>query len=257
VVYQYVSPQIWAWKAGRRFKMANYLDELGVIFPFELECYKDTDLETAFVGHPFVRDLYSNPVAYDPDGPILLLPGSRKQAVSRIFPIMVKAVLAYRKAGGTRPCVCLYPENGLKNQLEEILSRSREESGFISLRHVDTGAMASVVLTSSGTMSLNCALAAIPGAIVYRAHPITAFFARKLLKVPYLGIANLVLGRTLFPEFLQGDAGPDALAAVITENLENPASMRPPFVEGAGELLSHLDNSNATTVVDRLTALHS
>ena len=76
-VYFYISPQIWAWKSGRRFKMAETLDSLGVIFPFELDCYKDTKLPVKFVGHPFVTEDHRAPVAYDRSAPVLLLPGSR------------------------------------------------------------------------------------------------------------------------------------------------------------------------------------
>jgi len=83
----YISPQVWAWKAKRRFKMAKLLDSLAVIFPFEVESFADTDLETIFVGHPFLGNEYDLPVHYDPDGPVLLLPGSRSAAVGRIAPV--------------------------------------------------------------------------------------------------------------------------------------------------------------------------
>lgn len=88
----YISPQIWAWKASRRFKMAELLDSLAVIFPFETKCYADTNLDTHFVGHPFLSDSYQPPVVYDTDGEILLLSGSREIAVSRIFPVMCGAL---------------------------------------------------------------------------------------------------------------------------------------------------------------------
>src|SRR5688500_12571733 len=85
----YISPQIWAWKAKRRFAMARNLDAMAVIFPFEPACYADTSLPTEFVGHPFVAPGYQRPVRYDPNGPVLLLPGSRTQAVRRIFPVLL------------------------------------------------------------------------------------------------------------------------------------------------------------------------
>ena len=83
IIY-YISPQIWAWKAGRRFTMARHLDALAVIFPFEVDCYADTGLPVDFVGHPFLTDGYSSSLYHDRSGPILLLPGSRRAAVSRI-----------------------------------------------------------------------------------------------------------------------------------------------------------------------------
>ncbi|HEY9153641.1 MAG TPA: lipid-A-disaccharide synthase, partial [Opitutaceae bacterium] len=93
----YISPQIWAWKGGRRFTMAKHLDALAVIFPFEIKSYADTSLPVSFVGHPFVADDYRSPVVYDPAGPVLLLPGSRKQAVSRIFPVMLAGYRAFQQ----------------------------------------------------------------------------------------------------------------------------------------------------------------
>jgi lipid-A-disaccharide synthase len=253
-VYQYVSPQIWAWKAGRRFKMAKVLDELGVIFPFELECYKDTDLAVEFVGHPFVREGYVNPLVYDPEGPFLLLPGSRRQAVSRIFPVMVQAIRHYRESGGQRPCVCLYPEAEIRSILESELERQSIPDELIRLQPVEEGTTASAVLTSSGTMSLNCALAGIPGAIVYRAHPLTVWMGRRLIQIEWLGIANLVLGREVYPEYLQGDACPERLAAVLEDCLRD-ATAREQHARAAAELSGHLSGTASTTVAQRVTRL--
>lgn len=253
-VYQYVSPQIWAWKARRRFKMARILDELGVIFPFEVDCYRDTDLPVRFVGHPFAREDADNPVRYDAGGPVLLLPGSRKQAVSRIFPVMVEAVKAFREYGQPRRCVCLYPGEDIHAILQAELARQEVDSDLIHLRSVDTGTTAAAVLTSSGTMSLNCALAGVPGAVVYRAHGLTAWLGQRLIQVEWLGIANLVLGRCVYPEFIQGMAEPQALARVLTKTLED-VSARAPFADAATELSARLNVDGATTVVERLEAL--
>ena len=87
----YISPQIWASRAARRFTMARNIDALAVIFPFEVETYADTGLRADFVGHPFVAPDYRPPVRYDSSGPVLLLPGSRRQAVARIFPRLLAA----------------------------------------------------------------------------------------------------------------------------------------------------------------------
>ncbi len=254
VVYQYVSPQIWAWKAKRRFKMAKVLDELGAIFPFELDCYKDTELPVHFVGHPFVREGYENPLNYDPDGPILFLPGSRKQAVSRIFPVMLETFAAYRDSGGKRKCVCLYPEEGILEVLEQALQSTELDSSVIELRPVSEGASASAVLTSSGTMSLNCALAAIPGAIVYRAHPMTAWIGQRLISIEWLGIANLILKKELYPEFLQKDANPRILSDKLKDFLKDP-DLRKAHLEGANELFSHLHGADSETVGRRIDQL--
>lgn len=206
----YISPQIWAWKAGRRFAMARDLDALAVIFPFEPRHYADTSLPVEFVGHPFVAAGHVAPVAHDPAGPILLLPGSRRQAVGRIFP----AVRAGFEALGDGAAVVLYPSEGIRRVLAgQPLPAGLTLEPVAARREVPLGA--SAVLTSSGTMSLECALAGIPGAIAYRANPLTYFIGRRLVRVPYLGIANLLLGEAMYPEYIQGAATPAALAAEL------------------------------------------
>jgi len=220
VIY-YISPQIWAWKAKRRFTMARYLDALAVIFPFEVDCYKDTDLKVSFVGHPFVETNYESPVVWKPSGPLLLLPGSRKIAVSRIAPLLFKGYSHYLKEGGTVNAVVLYPSDTIKDLLSSILSKFPDLSGKVTLTRQENIADARGVLTSSGTMSLNCALAGIPGAIAYRANPITYRLGRILVKIPYIGINNLLLDEAMYPEFIQGAATPKKLAAEIVSVLES------------------------------------
>ena len=211
----YISPQIWAWKAGRRFTMAQHLDALAVIFPFEVECYRDTDLDVEFVGHPFLAPGHTSPVRDDPGGPVLLLPGSRPQAVRRIFPALLDG---YRAAATGRPAVVLYPSDAIRTVLE-----SARPPDSVEFRRGEGETLgASAVLTSSGTMSMHCALAGIPGAIAYRANPLTYWIGRYLVKVPYLGIANLILREPMYPEYLQDAATPAALAAELRTCLEDP-----------------------------------
>jgi lipid-A-disaccharide synthase len=209
----YISPQIWAWKAKRRFAMARDLDALAVIFPFEVACYADTDLPVEFVGHPFVAPHYESPVAYDPAGPVLLLPGSRTQAVARIFP----ALLAGLEAGGGREALVLYPSE----RIRDVLLAARPPA---KVKLVPTGgrAGASAVLTSSGTMSLHCALAGIPGAIAYRTNPLTYLLARWWVKLDYIGIANLLLGEPMYPEYIQDAATGGALAEELRRCVNDP-----------------------------------
>lgn len=203
----YISPQIWAWKAGRRFSMARDLDAMAVIFPFEVKCYADTSLPVEFVGHPFVSSGHVAPVSYDPAGPVLLLPGSRKQAVGRIFPILLKGFEAY----GQGEAVVLYPSEDIQTVLQAANPPANVRLVAMSQERTEPQG-ASAVLTSSGTMSMHCALAGIPGAIAYRANPLTYLLGRMLVQVEWLGIANLLLGEPMYPEFIQGAATAPALA---------------------------------------------
>lgn len=211
----YISPQVWAWKAGRRFTMARDLDAMAVIFPFEVACYADTTLPAEFVGHPFVAPGYAAPVRHDRSGPVLLLPGSRRQAVARIFPALLEGF----RASGEREAVVLYPSENIR----AVLEAARPPPNVRLLQTGSSPVAASAVLTSSGTMSMHCALAGIPGAIAYRAHPLTYLLGRCLVKVPYLGIANLLLDEPMYPEYIQGAATPAALAAEVRAGVHDAA----------------------------------
>lgn len=237
----YISPQIWAWKAQRRFTMARDLDALAVIFPFEVACYADTTLPVEFVGHPFLAAEHVPPVSYDPAGPVLLLPGSRKQAVGRIFPVLLAGYAEFLRSGADREAIVLYPS-------DDILAVLRSAHPPAGVRRLPTGTpvAASVVLTSSGTMSMHCALAGIPGAIVYRANYLTYLLGRMLVKIEYLGIANLLLKAPMYPEFIQGAATPSALAAQLRAGLDDPAR-RARTAEQAAQLRALLERPTGGT----------
>lgn len=232
----YIGPQIWAWKAKRRFAMARTLDRLGVIFPFEVECFADTELPVEFVGHPFVHPKYELPLCYDASAPVLLLPGSRIAAVSRIFPVLLDGFRLARKSKTDLKARVIYPSQKICDVLDKVLEDYGDLKGSIELVDNDGGVLsASAVLMSSGTMSLACALSGIPGAIVYRLNPISYLLGRLLVKIPYIGIANLLLNRPLHPEFIQGAARPDRLAKQILSALEDPQAAESAAV-GALEL---------------------
>jgi lipid-A-disaccharide synthase len=172
---------------------------------------------------------HSAPVRYDPAGPILLLPGSRAQAVARIFPVL----LAGHRALGEREAVVLFPSVEILNVLRAanpppeikllpVIERRSRSGGSGRPFEPRESIAASAVLTSSGTMSMHCALAGIPGAIAYRANPLTYLLGRMLVQVEYLGIANLLLGEPMYPEYIQGAATPAALAAELRDCLHNP-----------------------------------
>lgn len=210
----YISPQIWASRAKRRFEMARNLDELASIFPFEKEVYADTDLPVSFVGHPFVERDYHAPVTFDAAGPVLLLPGSRQGLVKRLMPVMLAA---FTRSGAGRDAVVLYPSDEIR-----ALVKSFDLPPNLTLQRTDASSDsvgASAVLTTSGTMSMHCALAGIPGVVTYKTDPLTYWFGRMIVKVDFIGIANLLLKRAMYPEYIQGAATPDALARELESAL--------------------------------------
>ncbi|WPJ95428.1 lipid-A-disaccharide synthase [Coraliomargarita algicola] len=246
----YIGPQVWAWKAKRRFKMADLIDRLGVIFPFEVDCFADTELPTEFVGHPFVREAWQAPFRYDASAPVLLLPGSRPAAVGRIFPLLLAG---FRQARGSHPdlqATVVYPSEQIRAQLEAVLAAEPDLAAHIQLvANSQQSLPASAVLMSSGTMSLACALSAIPGAIAYRLNPMSYWIGRMLVKVKYIGIANLLLDRPLHPEFIQDAASASQLSRQLIRALEDPAAAEQ-AAAGAQELCELLHaGSDASAAV--------
>ena len=248
-VIQYVSPQLWAWKPKRRFTMARDLDSVGTIFPFEPACYADTKLDAQFVGHPFAEAAHQHGLTFDPDGPVLLLPGSRPKPVRKIFPALVEAFALFRQQHPKRRALVLHTGGEVHAELYRLLAEYGDEAKGIDLRPVSEGPAAGcAALVSSGTMSLTVALAGIPGAVVYRANPLTWMVGRRLIagRINDLGIANILLKRQAWPEYLQGACEPTALAARLVACVAEPGP-RTQALADAGELLRLLSARSGAT----------
>jgi lipid-A-disaccharide synthase len=187
---------------------------------------------------------YQAPVRFDPRGPVLLLPGSRTRALGLILPALLEGFREFSREGDGRTAVILYPSGAIRSQLEAM---GLPED--VSLRAAGAPVKAAAVLTSSGTMSMHCALAGIPGAIAYRTDLLTYLLGRWLVQVKYLGIANILLGEAMYPEFIQGDASPEALAAQLSACFGDPAR-RARTAEQALELKAMLVNPAGLTEAD-------
>ena len=218
----YIGPQVWAWKKQRRFKMARCVDALAVIFPFEIDTYRDTDLEVSFVGHPYLAEGHRPLVRYDPDGSILLLPGSRRIAVGRILPLLFDGFERLLRERPDERATVITPDPEVRAVVERELGKRPALKDKVALADKSDPVRGKAVLTSSGTMSLSCALAGIPGAIVYRVAPLTYWLGRMLITIPYLGISNLLLEKPMYPEYLQGRATAEQLLRELCECLDSP-----------------------------------
>ncbi|MDG0963914.1 MAG: lipid-A-disaccharide synthase [Opitutales bacterium] len=252
-VLQYISPQLWAWKAKRRFEMEEILDGLGVIFPFEVECYQDTSLPVAFVGHPFAQSEYKCPIRYNPEGPLLLLPGSRVQPVERILPVFLDTLPQLFNDFPDLQVSIPVPNSQIRTVVESLLSFQTSIMERITVVASDAIIEARAALMSSGTMSLSCAIAGVPGVIAYRAHPLTYLMGRILVTIPYLGMANILIPEDPpYPEFLQGRATRKNLHQSILKILQNDDSKeRSQLV--AKKLLKRLQASENGGVVEWLS----
>jgi lipid-A-disaccharide synthase len=180
------------------------------------------------VGHPFVADSYKLKVTYDPKGPILLLPGSRCPAVKKIFPSLLGSFNEILKQRSECTSIVVYPDETILAILRKILNR-RFSKLLDKITFVPDGDNIEVcaAIMSSGTMSLKCCLSGIPGAIVYKTHPLTYAIGRMLVNVKYLGIANILLNRCVWREFIQYQLKPKSVAKYILPYIDDEKLQQP------------------------------
>jgi lipid-A-disaccharide synthase len=253
-VLQYVSPQLWAWKPKRRFKMAKVLDSLAVIFPFEVNCYADVRLPVSYVGHPFVSGDYRSPVTYDEKGPLLLLPGSRVQPIQRILPSFLDASEKLIQSYPNLKIEVPVPNLQIKDCVEQILAKRPLLRDRILVRGNFNDLKACVALMSSGTMSFAFALAGIPGVIAYKAHILTYLLGKILIKVPFLGMANLLLpDAPPYKELIQSEAHGESLSLAIEQILINQSESQKVFQQVSMRLQDTLKSDQELEAVDWLT----
>lgn len=221
VVY-YISPQIWAWKRGRRHQMAAWCRRLLCIFPFEPAHFADTGLDVRFVGHPLLESLAAErdaSLVRDPDL-VLLLPGSRRSEVERLLPDLVRTAAALRQRRPGLRFVLPAPRERVADIARQCLARHGVE-GLVDLR-IDVGRThhwmqcAAAGIAASGTVTMEAAILGLPLVSVYRLAPLTHALGRLVLRnLPYFTIVNLVAGREVFAEFLQGAVRAERLVPAL------------------------------------------
>ncbi len=229
VVY-YISPQVWAWGANRIPLIARLVDRMIVVFPFEKELYEKTGLDVDFVGHPLLdrlpavndRGAARAELGISGEGPVIgLLPGSRKREVRTHLPVMLRAA---RLVVEKRPdCAFVLPcADPLSRELfDSELQRLGEGLQVSVVRGKTHEAIiaSDMVLVASGTATLECACLERPMLIIYRVSLLTWLFVKPLIRLPYIGLVNIVAGRRIVPEFLQFDARPGEIAGRALEML--------------------------------------
>lgn len=233
----YVAPQVWAWKAWRAKQVAQYLDLLLVLLPFEPPYFETHGLKTRFTGHPAVEGRGRAPAGPSTDESfrrrhgiaadarvVTVLPGSRRGEVSRLSKVFGEGLEQLsRQIGGLH--VVVPTVSNVAPLVREKTAAWRVPvtvvEGF-SEKH-DAFQESEAALAASGTVAVELAVAGVPTVIGYRANAITAWLAPKLLKIKYVSLPNLLLDRPLLPELLQGSLTPDSIAENLRALLEDPA----------------------------------
>ena len=220
VIY-YISPQVWAWKQSRVHKIKRFVDKMFVILPFEKEFYERFDFQVEYVGHPLLDaiELYQQSArssdefrqmnSLDSLPIIAVLPGSRKQEVSVKLPIMLKALAdfpAYQFiiAGAPSLDATFYMEiigNIEANQNVRILYNQT----------YDLLSASEAAIVTSGTATLETALLEIPEVVCYKGSAISYHIAKRLIKIDYISLVNLIMGKEVVKELIQQDCNPDAI----------------------------------------------
>jgi len=230
VVY-YISPQIWAWRGGRLKTMREIADLVIVIFPFEEQIYREAGIPVTFVGHPLVdlalpgdRAAFAARHGLSADAPIVaILPGSRPNEVSRILPDLVAAGgLIRARVPGVQLVVARAPD------LDDALFAPVKPAmlGRVAVVEHETDAVlssADVVLTASGTATVQTAIHDAPMVIVYRVSPLTYWVGRRLVTVDTFGMVNLIAGEKIVPELIQDAFTPEAVADEAVSMLTDAA----------------------------------
>ena len=252
----YISPQVWAWNRARIPRMARWLDRMFCIFPFEQELYEKSGLHTDFVGHPMAARLEI--LGDDKRNPDLLalLPGSREREVRKIFPPMLaaaKILLARRPR-------TVFASAASSEKLQHLMRAMAAKAGVgceVGLRNArDLMKTAAAGLVASGTATLEATLCGLPYALVYKVAPLTYLAGRSVIKVPHLGMANLLAGHEIIKEFIQQNATPANLATEVLHLLDDStyrASMRAHFSAVHRKLQAPATLSPARAVLDSLT----
>ena len=227
-VLYYIVPQVWAWGTKRLGKLAQWVNRAAVILPFEEPLLREHGIDATFVGHPLLDRASGAPdraaarrqLDLAPDARVLaLFPGSRAQEIDRhLDPFVESAVLLRKELPDLQVIVSAAPH--------VVIDTRRcpfpivREASFPILRAADAA------LCKSGTTTLEASVAGCPHVVAYRTHPITYAAARRLVKIPYIGLVNVVAGREVAREFIQHALQPDQVAAALRPLLETNSGER-------------------------------
>jgi lipid-A-disaccharide synthase len=230
----YVAPTVWAWRPGRARKIARFLDRLLVLLPFEPPYFDAVGLPCDFVGHPVLEE-----GANRGDGPgfrarhdipadaplLVVLPGSRRSEVRALLPVFAD-VLAHLQSRFPGLHVAVPTVETVAGDVKRAAASWPVPAVVVEsvAEKYDAFAAGTVAMAASGTVSLELAIAQLPTVIAYRIHSVSAAVARRLVKVRYATLANIILDRAAVPEFIQGRCRADLIAESVGMLLADPAA---------------------------------
>ena len=256
----YIGPQVWAWRPRRVYKMGRIVDQMAVIFPFEVDLYKNANVAVEFTGHPLVEEVIADKSAaearelleLDEGTTIGIFPGSRRGEIKRVLPIQLATAKKLRKQNPDLQFVLPLAESlddeVLDPFIDEIVSL---RIAVINGKYYDVMQACDAIITASGTATLEIALMGIPMAIVYKISWLSYFILRFMVSIDRIGLVNIVADKDVVKEFLQGKARPkkisDEILHILTDKNYND-SMR----NELSLIRDKLGDSSGTTHVAQL-----
>ena len=226
----YISPQVWAWRQKRVFKIRKLVDMMAVVFPFEETFYKKYDVPVRFVGHPLVDEIHvtkskdelQNEFLLDSDKlTIGLFPGSRHSEIKRLLPIIVSCAQEIIKekpnAQFVVPIASTLTEEDILPHFEGVELDIR----MISNRGHDVMEVSDVVITTSGTVTLELALLKKPMVVINKISWFSYFLVSRMLKIDHIALCNIVAGKRVVPELIQDDATTAKISSTALELIDN------------------------------------
>ena len=231
VVY-YIAPQIWAWGKRRLQLIRRVVNRMIVILPFEESLYREAGVLCNFVGHPLLDEVcltYEKSVIRQDLGvpeqtkAIGLLPGSRAHEVERCLPVMLAAVSEIMKTFSDLHVTIAKAESVSETAIHAIVGQySHLHVNVVDDRSNEVMAASDLLFVASGTATLQAALIGTPMIVVYQVPWLTYSIARRLIKIPYVGLVNIVAGRSVVPELIQGEMTSERLAREALKLFQNP-----------------------------------
>ena len=230
-VLSFIPPSAWVWRKGRAKKVAGFADKVACIFPFEYEVYKEAGANAEFVGHPLVDIVKPSMTRTEAEAwagkdsskkLILLMPGSRLMEIEKTLPTLLEAGKLLQKQHPEVQFVLPRAGTIPLELLESKIKVSGLEVRITDGHNYDLFSIADLALATSGTVTLEAALCGLGSVIVYRAAALTFFIAKLFVKIPHIGLPNIVAGRQVMPELLQDDFTPARVAEEAIKLLEEP-----------------------------------
>ncbi|HEX9913135.1 MAG TPA: lipid-A-disaccharide synthase [candidate division Zixibacteria bacterium] len=229
-ILYYISPQVWAWGKKRVNTIKKLVDRMVVFFPFEEKLYKDAGVKVDFIGHPLLdlvkptlsKEDFRNELQIKENEILIgLLPGSRWQEIEKILPVMVHSGLVLKKRmKNLQIAIGLAPTID-KQKAYDFLKKKNFNIQLLEDLTYDLMSHSDLLLATSGTATLESAISCTPLIVLYKTSPLTYLLAKALVKIPHIGMVNIVAGKKIVPEFIQSQAKPEKIAQEMEKILKS------------------------------------